>query len=572
MSIALRLLGLAVLVGAPALASVVLTTSVSGSDPLRFTAVQNSTAPPPSISFTVGRAPSGTALEFHIFEAPDWIVATPVRGMTGKEVNVAANAGNLAPGRYTGRVGIRATGAVPTYVAVELTVNEPPQAVVVSPASVSIRTKADSLTLPEPRQILLLTHGKRLSYTATVPLTATWLKVNGNRIHSGTLALGAPAQPTLTADHTGLLPGTYSTTLLIETPGATPAVTNVSVTLIVEPGDAVIDSIWPNTVAVGNPALTLNVKGRMFAPGLTCSTLPALTPPVTCSYMDEQRLYITLAAGAFTKAGQILLSVKNPGQQKAASATLVVAPPTPVILQVVDAASFRLPSDGENPRLGRGSLFAIIGTSLGPMRGIAPKADSNKTLPLKAGDIEVVVGGIKVPILYAQENQIVAMLPYSSAVGTQFLQVLNSNKASEPMPFEVVDAAPALFTLDSSGSGLVAASNLLSSGGGELHSSSKPARPGTYISLYGTGLGPVNGLDETKLVPRTILPTAFQVEACFDGFGCEIVAAAAAPDNFGGLMQINVRLPDNLPSGFVSAHLVVNGIPSQPGTLVAVAP
>ena len=311
----------------------------------------------------------------------------------------------------------------------------------------------------------------------------------------------------------------------------------------------------------------------MFAQGITCSTFPAFTPAATCTVSGPDRLQVTLPPSAFARAGLISLSLKNPGQQKAAVMPVTVESPAPVILEVTDAASYRLPTAGEDPRLASGAIIAIFGTDLGPARGIAPKADSARNLPLKAGEVEVEIDGVKIPILYADQNQITAMLPYSTPLGPHAVRVLNWGKRSDPMNIEVVETYPALFTRDSSGSGLVAASNYLDSNKSEIHSTAKPAKPGSHMSLYGTGFGPIQVLDDSRLVPRQTLPTVHTVEACVGTGPCEPAkAAVAAPDSCGGLVQINIQVPTGLEPGWHAVVLKINGTESQSNAMIAVAP
>jgi len=52
--------------------------------------------------------------------------------------------------------------------------------------------------------------------------------------------------------------------------------------------------------------------------------------------------------------------------------------------------------------------------------------------------------------------------------------------------------------------------------------------------------------------------------------GAEVVYAGAAPGLVAGVMQVNVRIPLNAPSGNVAIVLQVGDAFSQPGTTIAI--
>ena len=86
-------------------------------------------------------------------------------------------------------------------------------------------------------------------------------------------------------------------------------------------------------------------------------------------------------------------------------------------------------------------------------------------------------------------NQVSAVVPFGTPTGPN-VQVIAQyqNQSSAPIAVTVVPAAPALFTLDSSGTGQAQASNQ----DGSTNSAATPAAVGSVLSLFGTGGGPTS--------------------------------------------------------------------------------
>jgi uncharacterized protein (TIGR03437 family) len=114
------------------------------------------------------------------------------------------------------------------------------------------------------------------------------------------------------------------------------------------------------------------------------------------------------------------------------------------------------------------------------------------------------------------------------------------------MKVRVAPADPAIFTLNSEGSGAGAIEHGLT---GQLVTNSNPAAAGEIISVYCTGLGAVNPPAVTGAAAPVPPPqTVLQVQAYIAGVPAQVTYAGLAP-GFAGLYQINVQVPANTPSG-----------------------
>lgn len=141
-------------------------------------------------------------------------------------------------------------------------------------------------------------------------------------------------------------------------------------------------------------------------------------------------------------------------------------------------------------------------------------------------DAEVLVGAEPITVLYRSSTQINAVLPDPLA-GLIKLTVQNATGKST-INLYVGTAAPAIFTLDSSGTGPAAA---LKAPQLTVVTADNPLHAGDSVALYLTGLGH-NGLDVPFLQPAVTV----------GGEDCPVSFAGPAP-GFLGLDQINCAIP-----------------------------
>jgi uncharacterized protein (TIGR03437 family) len=190
-----------------------------------------------------------------------------------------------------------------------------------------------------------------------------------------------------------------------------------------------------------------------------------------------------------------------------------------------------------------GEIVTLIGSGIGPVSAQEPSTSPSTTL---AGS-EVLFDGIRAPLLFAAQNQINAVVPYgtSGKAKTQ-LEVNLQGQRIAGTQVSVAPTAPAIFTLDSSGAGQGAILNQDST----MNSPANPARKGSVVALFGTGAGQTDpgGLDGQitgAVLPKPLVP----VYAYIAGFAAEVQYAGAAPGLIAGVIQVNVLIPAEAPSG-----------------------
>lgn len=202
----------------------------------------------------------------------------------------------------------------------------------------------------------------------------------------------------------------------------------------------------------------------------------------------------------------------------------------PVVTQVLNAASY---SEVVAP----GCWIAVFGAGLAPSIASAPSVP----LPKKLVGVSVTIDGQDAPLLYVSPGQINALIPFEVPAGDNrktSVTVSTDQGTSAPYTIYVNRRAPALFTRDSSGTGMAHAfdANFRSVDG---------VNPGDVIILYAAGLGPTDPPASTEAGGSASEPLSRvtdQVDVFLGDQKAEVLFAGLAP-GFPGVYQLNVRIP-----------------------------
>ncbi len=207
----------------------------------------------------------------------------------------------------------------------------------------------------------------------------------------------------------------------------------------------------------------------------------------------------------------------------------------------LSAASLRLPN-GVAP----GEIITLFGAALGPQTGVGFRLDSEGRVPRELAGTRVLFDGAPVPILYAQHGQVNAIAPFDLAPGSEAnIEVEYSGSRAGTLA-RVVASRPQIFTLNGSGSGQAAALNQ----DGTINGPQNPASRGSVISLFLTGAGQTSPpLREDEAVwsidpkPQAEFRLAMPASTFL-----EVLYVGPSPGLLGSVTQVNVRLPDFIPT------------------------
>jgi uncharacterized protein (TIGR03437 family) len=230
---------------------------------------------------------------------------------------------------------------------------------------------------------------------------------------------------------------------------------------------------------------------------------------------------------------------------------------------VVNGASFR------GGPVAAGQIVAVFGTGFGPEAlAMAQIGGDRRSVTARLGETRVLFDGVAAPMLYAAENHVGAVVPFSIAEAqTTSVQVEYMDVLSNAVMLQAAAAAPAIFTATQSGAGQGAALNedYTYNGAGA------PAARGSIVMLYATGAGQtrpggVDGQLSGAPYPVPVLP----VRVVIGGVEAQVMYAGAAPGSVAGFLQINVRVPEGVASGAAEVVLRVGEFESPAGVTIAV--
>lgn len=219
-----------------------------------------------------------------------------------------------------------------------------------------------------------------------------------------------------------------------------------------------------------------------------------------------------------------------------------------------------------------GELISLFGDGLGPQQGVQAEAVASSQFPNKVADVQVTFDGVPAPLLWVQDGQINVVTPFSLTAGQDTQICVNYGTVqTHCLTWPVVQAAPAVFMVDRL---YAAALNQ----DGTYNSASNPATPGSIVTVYATGLGPISPSQADGSVVGFPLPTnnlTFGVEAAYADFGpgvdipFEMQYGGPAPTLVAGVTQINFRV-ESFPSfGAIYLYMGSTFNPTAPGSIVS---
>jgi uncharacterized protein (TIGR03437 family) len=219
---------------------------------------------------------------------------------------------------------------------------------------------------------------------------------------------------------------------------------------------------------------------------------------------------------------------------------------------------------GSAPHLQAGGV--LNGASLLP-GGVAP-GEIVTLLGAALSRASVLFDGIPAPILYAGPNEIDLVAPYAIRKPFTQVRVIRGDQPIAQVQVPVVDASPAIFTVDSTGAG----PGVILSQDYTLNAPSTPAAKGSTIIIFATGAGQTNppGIDgriTSDTLPKPLLPVTIRIGSQ----QAQVLYAGAVPGLVAGMLQVSCIVPPDAPSGWaIPVVLTIGTATSQPGVTLAI--
>jgi uncharacterized protein (TIGR03437 family) len=214
-----------------------------------------------------------------------------------------------------------------------------------------------------------------------------------------------------------------------------------------------------------------------------------------------------------------------------------------------------------------GEIITIFGSAIGPAALQGSSVESGNKLSTSIGQTRVLFDGVAAPMLYASASQVGAIVPYGlSGKAATLLEVEYGGVKSNALALQVASCSPGIFTANSSGKGQASVANQ----DGTYNSKDNPAAKNSVITFYATGEGQTDpagtdGLLAMNAYPKPVLPVGVKI----GNLPAEILYYGAAPQAVAGVFQVNVRIPETVPSGEQPLVVLVGNCVSPSGVTVA---
>jgi len=210
-------------------------------------------------------------------------------------------------------------------------------------------------------------------------------------------------------------------------------------------------------------------------------------------------------------------------------------PPTPRVLSIVNAGSGQL-----SGLIAPGEIISLFGMGLGPAIPVTA-SPLNGFFPTSLGGVQVLVDDMPIPLLYVSASQINAEIPSPINGLTQGLADLRVLNNSSTLPDFRLLATTSVLGAFYSGGEYLAVTNQ----NGTVNSALNPATPGSYVSLWATGLVSPGVIDGAVATVANNYCSSCQVTfTTYDFNVTETVQyAGPSPGLIDGLTQINVMIP-----------------------------
>ena len=230
---------------------------------------------------------------------------------------------------------------------------------------------------------------------------------------------------------------------------------------------------------------------------------------------------------------------------------------------VVNAASF------QGGPVAAGEIVTIFGSGIGPPALAGLRLTPGGLVDNSLAETRVLFDDVAAPLIYVSAAQTSAVVPYAVAgkASTQ-VQIEYRGIKSAAVSLPVAASAPGIFTVESTGRGQGAILNQ----DGSVNGAANRAAKGSVVVLFCTGEGQtdppgVDGKLAGDVLPKPRLPVSVRI----GGLPAEVLYAGAAPGLVGGVLQVNVKLPEGMASGTAVPVLLTIGDATSPaGVTLAV--
>jgi len=522
---------------------------------LSFSQIVGASAPPAQSVAVTSTSPGLTFLPSAYDQGFGWLSVTSSSNTTNGSFNVSVDGSKLSTGMYQGRVVVFSEFAAGSPAVIPVTFTVTP-GTISAPTTTLAFTQVRGGGAPPAQNVAVLGTPGPFSFTTAVSTT------DGNAWLTATPPTGAtPAtlQVGVNAAVVGVLAaGQYNGTVTITSAGVSGSPINIPVTLMVVPAQTF--TVSPTSLSfnytvglTAPPAQSFQVSSGGSAPftlstpssasWLQVSATSGNTPATLSVSVNTQGL----AAGNYTATVTISSPLSTTAAAASVTVNLTVTQITVKLVSITNAASYAagVVSPGEN--------IVIWGTNIGPSSlTYGTLTASGGALTTSAGNTRVLFDGIPAPVVYALATQTSVLVPYEVAGRPTTSVVVEYQGVQSPaLIYSVQPAVPGIYTQNLQGFGPGA---ILNQDGVTVNGPGTLAAKGSVVSVYMTGEGQTSPAGVTGAIAPINVPAPWKqpqlkATSTIGGLPAQVQYYGSAPGLVSGVMQVNVQIPANAPSG-----------------------
>jgi uncharacterized protein (TIGR03437 family) len=188
-----------------------------------------------------------------------------------------------------------------------------------------------------------------------------------------------------------------------------------------------------------------------------------------------------------------------------------------------------------------GLIVTIFGSGMGPGTGVGGAVENGRVTASAAG-VRVLFDGVAAPILYAREDQINAIVPFSlPSRPTTAMIVEVQGTAVGSATLAVRAASPGIFRLGSTEHAVILNED------NTVNTPDNPAARASLITFWITGFAEYVAPFGDGVVATDISPVRLPVTLGVQNQAADVLYAGAAPGMVAGAAQVNARIPAAVP-------------------------
>jgi uncharacterized protein (TIGR03437 family) len=211
-----------------------------------------------------------------------------------------------------------------------------------------------------------------------------------------------------------------------------------------------------------------------------------------------------------------------------------------------------------------GLVVTIFGSGLGPAAAVGGSIEAGR-VTTTAGGVRVLFDGEAAPILYASQDQVNAIVPFSVAGrGTTRMSVEYTGAVVGPVILPVRSALPGIFRLGATEQAVILNED------GTVNTPDQPAARGSIVTFWITGFGQYEAAATDGAITSDLSNVRLPVTLSFQDQRAELLYSGSAPGMVAGVAQVNARVPASAPASLrVPVNLTAGSETSQSSAYIS---